>query len=407
MDIVLSGNSPGELWGWIRPLTAMIRERIPDASISLFLFPCQYATGKEAEVARERLGISTVVSPKESMRYLFLGESRERFSFHDPVLIHLGGDLMFASLLGKKLKARTYAYQWGERRWDRGIRGYFVSHERQKETLIKRKIPESKIRVTGDLVMDGINLELDAPGNGAAKGRGLSVGLLPGSRAVELLHMLPHYLRIAEVVKEKLPEAEFHLVLSPFVEDAEVADVIDSGRPRELESSSGVLVENGSEKFIETERGLRVAVSAGDQYRVMKESDCILTIPGTKCGEAGLLGTPMIVTLPTNRLEVIPYPGVPNILEKIPLAGRYLKRWLLAALLPRFGFVSQPNILAKEEIVPEIVANLTAELVADQLVALLRDDARRERMSAALTSLYRSLQPGAGRMISAILEETG
>lgn len=402
MQIVLSANSPGEIWGWVRPLVFAVRKRLPHCPLTLFLFPCAYATGKEVQVAKTLLGFSRVYSPSESLRYIVFGKNPPFTDRERPVLVHCGGDLMYASFLARRLRARAFAYQWGEKLWDRPISAYLVSHEMQKEILARRGISEDKIRVVGDLVVDAVRLET---GNGVveAGARKLQVAILPGSRPVEIFHMLPFFLRVAERVAEQLPEVRFVLPLSPFVEESEVAEAIDSRHPRVLESSPGLLVENERGKFIRTSRGLDIAISHGNQVAWMRESDCVLTIPGTKSGEAGLLGVPMIVVLPTNRLEVIPYPGIPYLLERIPLVGRRLKRMALSFGLKRLRHVAQPNLLAGRTVVPEIVGNLTPSRVAGELVSLLSDAGRREAIRLELQEIYRGKQGGAHAIVD-ILE---
>lgn len=402
-QIVLSGNSPGELWGWIRPLIFKFREKKPDISISLFLFPCPYATGKEVEVAQSRLGVDTVFSSRESIRTILFGQKSRFGSSERPVLIHLGGDLMYAALLGKRLKAKTYSYQWGTRMWDRWFAGYFVAHAQQRDLLISRGIPAGKIEVVGDLVADAIELDhSQLPSHPLSEKGEYLVTFFPGSRKVEITHMLPHFLKVAEKVKRALPVVKFALALSPFVDDADISEAI-SPKSHVLESSHGVLVSRDREKFIQTEQGALVRVSRGNQIALMQQSDCIVTIPGTKSGEAGMLGTPMLVVFPTNKLELIPYPGLLDFIGKIPVAGNRLKRFFAKKVLARYKFLAQPNILSGEKIVPEIVGELTAARVADALIQLLLDKPEREKISGKLRRLYEGCMPGAEKLVTAVL----
>lgn len=405
MEIVLTGNSPGELWGWISPLVQTIRKQKPETIFSLFLLPCAYATGKEEKIAREQIGIQFVYSPKTSLQYLFLGRKPENFSPKKPIVIHLGGDLFYAFLLAKRLKTKNYAYQWGEKRWDSAFQEYFVPHEKQKQLLISRKIPEKKIHITGDLVLDAVQLELSGTENLSLEKKGYLVSLFPGSRMAELKHILPFYLKVAEITKQNLPDTTFYLSLSPFIEDEEICFVIDKDRKHILESSSGILVENGKQKFILTARGAEILIEQGHSYSLMKQSDCILTIPGTKCAEAGFLGTPMLVTLPTNRLEEIPYPGIPYLIEKIPLVGKMLKRFILLSYLPELKFTAQPNLWAKEQIVPELVERLTPEKTAAALIDLLQNQKKREWIREKLKVLYQDFKPGAAEILARIQHE--
>lgn len=312
---------------------------------------------------------------------------------------------MYASLLARRLKARAYAYQWGQKLWDGPLAGYFVSDVKQKEILIRRGIAPGKIKVVGDLVLDGIQLDALEPQRVKSPSRTeFLVTFFPGSRKVEMTHMLPFYLRVAELTQERIPNARFALALSPFVSLKELAWVLEP-KKLVLESSFGHLLQTQDEATIQTNRGALLSVKQGSQYQLMKQSDCIVTIPGTKSGEAGILEKPMIVVLPTNKLDVIPYPGIFDLFGKIPVAGPALKRALGKRILSRLGFLAQPNILAGEEIVPEVVARLTPEGIRDSLVDLLLDEPRRAAISRKLRELYRGREPGAENIIHALLEE--
>lgn len=406
MLIALSGNSPGELWGWIRPLVFKLQKRLPNVPVNLYLFPCPYASGRETEVARMNFGIQRVFSPNDSIKVLAFGNGKHDARDGKRILIYLGGDLMYAALLGRRLRARTYAYQWGNRFWDRLFSGYFVSHERQRALLAKRGIPPQKIKVVGDLVVDAIHLESSQSTvlPGTLNGE-LLVTFFPGSRPVEITHMLPHFLRVAEIAKERMPKVQFAVALSPFATSEQISIALRE-KNLILESSFGTLEEERDQKTIRTFAGLRVPIEQGNQYSLMQQSDCIVTIPGTKSGEAGLLGRPMLVVLPTNSLDVIPYPGLLDFIGKIPLAGSALKRALGKKVLSTYKYLAQPNILSGESIVPELVENLTAARVAEAILDLLRNKERRDNMTARLRNLYRDCLPGADSLIDQILEES-
>jgi len=51
-DIVVTSNSPGELYSLVRPAIKAMHRHIPNVRIILVITPCQYASGREIEVAR-------------------------------------------------------------------------------------------------------------------------------------------------------------------------------------------------------------------------------------------------------------------------------------------------------------------------------------------------------------------
>jgi len=394
MQIILSGNSPGELWGWVRPVAS----RLQGQDVSLFLFPCPYATGREKEVAKS-FGISKIYTPKESLNFIFRGKKSQSMAFQNPIILHLGGDVMYAALLARRLRAKAYAYQWANKIWDRWMTGYFVSDEKQKELLIRRGIHRGKISVVGNLLLDGVMG--DPPLTSVSSF--FKVTFLPGSREAEVYHMLPFYLRIAELIEQKLPGTQFRLPISPFMTELQISKILQKRTRYYLDSSSGYLEKSGDKVNVRTENGTLIEVGFGNQYTLMKGADCIVTVPGTKCGEAGLMGVPMLVLLPTNRLDQIPYPGIADLVAKIPFLGPWLKRVLGARILPKIGFLAQPNILAGKAIVPEFVAKLDAESMAEAVVSLLRNPERRREMSNELRFIYSKVKPGTERLVNELL----
>jgi len=55
MRIAITSNGPGELAGWVRPLVAALYRLAPQTDVTLFFVPDDYATGREAAVAKRLL----------------------------------------------------------------------------------------------------------------------------------------------------------------------------------------------------------------------------------------------------------------------------------------------------------------------------------------------------------------
>ena len=119
--------------------------------------------------------------------------------------------------------------------------------------------------------------------------------------------------------------------------------------------------------------GLNVVVYRGDARLALTACEGALIKSGTGTLEAMLLGRPMVVSYKLGELT-----------------------YQLVRRLLRTPFIALPNILAGEELVPELLQHeATPEALAEKLLAQL-DKARREpEYLARFTDLHRQLAKGA------------
>jgi lipid-A-disaccharide synthase len=105
---------------------------------------------------------------------------------------------------------------------------------------------------------------------------------------------------------------------------------------------------------------------------------------GTGTLEAVLEGTPFVVAYQTHPLT-----------------------FALAKRLVRVPHISLPNLIAGEEVVPELLQDAaTPEALADALAPLLSESERREEMSRRLADLRNRLgDPGADERVAALAAE--
>ena len=401
IDIILTANSPGELLGWVTPIVHALRNKRENLRIFLFLLPCPYATGKEYQIASSLKGIDFVFKPYEYILFMFLGVRPQgiRFSKHGAIL-HLGGDVLHSAMLSRRLGYPAFAYVWGNKKWDKEFQEYFVPHEQQKNILINRGIPASKIIITGNLLADTIALmendEEDISNlfqwkNSSDNKTSLRVCFLPGSRQQEIHFIVPFFLAVAELLNEQNKNIEFIMPLSPFVDIEQLRKAIKRKPWRNFDGSPGIIERRGSGWVMKNNQGAAILVINGHQYQAMKHSDLVVTIPGTKCGEAGYLCRPMVVILPFNKPEELPSVGVIGWLRWLPVLGQMLKRFIISIRLRNWNaYVAQPNIIAGEEIVPEIKGVITASQVANSILDLLNNPDRLSLIQKKLFSVYHS-----------------
>ncbi len=106
----------------------------------------------------------------------------------------------------------------------------------------------------------------------------------------------------------------------------------------------------------------------------MRAADLLLAVSGTVTLEAAILGTPMIITYRLGTLS-----------------------WLLGRLLVRVRFIGLPNLVANDEIVPELIQfDATPERLAIVAKEILESPERQRRMRGALAQVRARLgMPGA------------
>ncbi|MFP4272061.1 MAG: lipid-A-disaccharide synthase [Halothiobacillaceae bacterium] len=165
--------------------------------------------------------------------------------------------------------------------------------------------------------------------------RGTVVGLLPGSRLSEIGRLLPPMLESARLLQASHPDCRFVLPRAAGITSQDLAPFLESSPIRSLQ------------------------VVEGQAHEVMRAADALLVASGTASLEAGIIGTPMVIVYRTHGLTAW-------------LAGRLLET-------PHVGL---PNIIAGQEIVPELLQDqATPERMAGRISSLIDDPelARRQR----------------------------
>jgi lipid-A-disaccharide synthase len=182
------------------------------------------------------------------------------------------------------------------------------------------------------------------------------VGLAPGSRRQEIERMFPVMLGAARILHREL--------------GVQLAVAVSS-----------VLELDFLKSFLRDD--LPVALIRDATYDVMKNSDLVLVTSGTATLETAYYGTPMIVVYKTSIMT-----------------------YLIVRLLIRIRNIGLVNIVAGEQVVPELLqGRATAPLLAREAASLLGDPARLKEISRRLGTVKERLgTPGAsGRAAAAVL----
>lgn len=396
MQIFITANSPGELDGWVRPLTEKLKEKAPWIKINLILTPCQYASGMEAKVVKEWPWIDQIIEPKQILKYIFLGRRTFSFNFGEKsCIIFLGGDAFYAAVLSKKLKALAFAYTT-KPRWKKYFEKFLVSDEKTKEKFIVQGVKQEKIEVVGHLSLDSIKI---TESKDTIRHRlGISpqkplVTFLPGSRPVEIQFMLPFFAKVADLIRQNIPSVQFLLALSPFVNQEQVQRI--------LKKEGIQIIQRNSFTTVKTKLGTKVGIVKENPHQAMSISQLIITIPGTNNLQIAWMGIPMIVTLPLNKAELIPMDGVIGLISPKILPVALIKRYLIFKKNREIEFISPPNIIGKRLIVPELRGILNPQDVAKEALTLLKNSQTREKISQELKEIAK--QRGAADNIAKII----
>lgn len=168
--------------------------------------------------------------------------------------------------------------------------------------------------------------------------RGLSLGLLPGSRRNEIRLLLPPFLEAARILKKKHPNLHIRL---PFVDER----LYEFAKP-----------------YLRGSEDLKVEVSVGNALAVMEASDILFIASGTATLEAAYFRKPMVICYRSSWLNV-----------------------LIASMVMRTRFIGLPNLLAGKQIALELLqTEVTPEAIAEEGERLLKNTSERKRIIEAM-----------------------
>ena len=174
------------------------------------------------------------------------------------------------------------------------------------------------------------------------------VAILPGSRTGEIKRLLHDMVASLALTEKRLGRG--------------VKGVIPAAP-----SVSRDLIEEYTGQY-----NLDIKIVDGRMYEVLRAADSAVVASGTATLETALIGTPMVIAY---RVAPVSY--------------------LIARVLVDMDVVGMPNILAGERIVPEFLQDeVTAEHLAAETCAILKDNKHRDAMVRALADVKEKLGVG-------------
>lgn len=403
MELIFTANSPGEVATWLAPTLRAVKKQVPDAKTTVFLVPCAFATGAEIDVVKAMPEADRAFGPVDYWR-VALGLRRFRWAAGKrpsrAALLYLGGDLIHAVILARRLRIPPLAYVERGGSQTRSFRKVLVPDDAARQSVLRRGVDSSKVDVVGNLMVDAVRAGARRAETAAAWGLNPEkpiIAVFPGSRRYEIELTLRFFLRAVELLRADNADVQCVISLSAFGSP----DVLHSPGEDAVAGTRTTVTARGSQWIVKTERGVEAVAVQGRQYDVMAAADMALTVPGSNTAEMAAAGLPMVVALPLNLAEKIPLPGAAQYVEKLPVVGPRLKRNLVYRRAEAMPFVAWPNRKAGEMVVPEVRGVLRPEDVAVEAVQLLNDERRRRAMSRKLQQVMG--EPGAAEQVAARL----
>lgn len=424
VDILILSNGPGEISTWVRPVVRSLRQRQRDPAqlrISIVLSPCANASGREAEIARALPGVDRVQGPADFFRFLLLGQTAESWTWaNQGAVLFLGGDQIYPVLLGRRLGYRTIVYAEWEARWHRWIDRFGT----MKPEIGQQARPEyqPKFTVVGDLMadVDGRSplpapllsaLGLESTAGAASPGE--IIGLMPGSKKDKLELGVPLSLAVADKIRQARPQTRFVILVAPLLPLTTLAAYADRAHNAAaielVDGATATLVHQGEIALLKTASGTEIYLWQGHPaYDVMGQFSLCLTTIGANTAELGSLAVPMLVLLPTQKLDAMKaWDGLPGILANLPLVGsplaRLINRLALKTILKEGRLFAWPNLWAKRQIVPELIGQITPQQVSDRVLDYLAHPETLEAMRQELQAVRG--QPGAAAKLADLVLE--
>jgi lipid-A-disaccharide synthase len=390
VDIVILSNGPGELTTWVRPVVRALRQRLsgqwPQVRISLVLSPCPNASGREVAIARQFPEIHRIQAAKHFFPFLLWGKTAANWDWRDRgVVLFLGGDQFYTVVIGKRLGYRTVVYGEWETRWHHWIDQFGVMNE----TVVAKVPPryQPKLNVIGDLMADVPVETAEADGEPGPDQE--LIGFLPGSKPFKLAQGVPMAVAIAHYLQTARPHSRFGIPVAPTLTPEALARFADpqyNPLVRNLPFSAAQLVWQDDQPFLQAASGLQIALHTQfPAYGVLAQCRLCLTTVGANTAELGAMAVPMLVLIPTQRMDAMrAWDGIPGILANLPGIGPLFARLINWWFLRKPRLLAWPNIWAGEMIVPELIGRLqpdhVAKLVLDYLEQPDKLQAMRDRL---------------------------
>lgn len=405
-DILILSNGPGELTTWVYPFLKVLDRNLPEAvktktRISIALSPCQHSSGQEAQLAKGFPNVDRVLPQEQFFDFLLWGRTPNWTWAKKGIVVFLGGDQFFTVAIAKRLGYKTLIYAEWEARWYQWVDFFAV-----RNSNIVNKIPlkfRDKAIVIGDLMVDRGDQDQTVEPL-----RSNRICLMVGSKAVKLQIAVPLMVATANILKQKRPDLEFVIPLAPTVTPEKLAQYAQSSFPTpDSAGSTATLVDSHT---LLTSQGTSISLHQEfPAHQLLRSSQICLTTVGANTAELASLHQPMMILLPTNVKDIkIGWDGLLGLIASLPILDKLLTKAINLILLNQIQqkgkLLAWPNIWAGEEIVPEILGDLTPTLIADKILFYLDHPDELNKMRDRLKKVCG--ESGAASKLAAMVAKT-
>jgi len=260
------------------------------------------------------------------------------------------------------------------------------------------------------------------------------IGLLPGSRKQEVVHLVPTLIETAKAILEHVPDAQFVMSVAPsisqemlgnwlshhaefhdrladiwheFVYEAETKVLRPvartarrlSGQPiPQLVTSAGLVVSadqleqeqktKALHENLSRNKGLPpIVLAKGVTYDIMAYSQVLLSCSGTATLEATIFETPIVIMYRGSKIMEL--------------------ESMLRGTRKKLRFMGLPNIIADKPVVAELIQEqANPQAITELVLPLLNDLTVRQKMKAELRAIKESLgEPGASAKAAELVLE--
>jgi len=357
---IVAGEASGDLLG--SHLIRALKKQRPDLEFVGIAGPKMMAEGAKTLFPIERLSVRGYVEVLRHLPGLLkIRRQLRRYFLENPPDLFIGIDAPdFNFVLERSLKRkgiRTIHYVspsiWAWRRGRMRKIKRAVSHMLALFPFEPALYEQANVPVTfvGHPLADMIPLEPDvesARENLRIKPEKLVIAMLPGSRQSEVQQLAELFVKTAQLVTEKRPEAQF---LVPLV-TRETRTIFE----RAL--------------YKDHQQALPVQILFGHSHLAMEAADAIIVASGTATLEAALYKKPLIVTYRMPALS-----------------------WQILKRMNYLPYVGLPNILAERFVVPELLQHdATPEKLSETLLQLVDDKPGRKKIRTEFMHIHKQLR---------------
>ena len=357
-SIYILTNSPGEVSGWVKPVASALNKTNINAHVILVTLPCTYASGMEKIYGKELIGIDRAFSFAEVLKTATPDTKKN-------IVLQLGGDPMYGALLSLRLRGKWLIYT-SRPRWRFFVDHFFLPDCTALSRFVKKKISPTKYTLLGNLMFDSVpECECDSEirRKFSVEQKETVVSLLAGSRPFEYYEGFSYFISVA---KKILSETDISQVFLP------IAPTVDEKILHEGLMHYGIKWKGDIAEEVLWDGPGRIRFIRDNVFEAIKISKLAVAFPGTNNLQVASLGVPLLVVAPLNYAENIPLDGLPGLIPLSVPGAKKIKKKLVMWYNSRVKFVSLPNRISGENIVPENRYAMTPEMGANLAIELLQ-----------------------------------